>query len=92
MVDGCICARNKYPEEFDTEETKRPGLIVVYIGTHQPLFLRTTVERGCLRTTTARRRTMHQLQLPAMFLVHVLPLLLQTLSEIKIGWFVYLGS
>ena len=30
------------------------------------------------------RRTIHQLQLPAMFLVYVLPLLLQTLSEIKI--------
>jgi hypothetical protein len=26
MVDCYICARNKYPEEFDTEETERLGL------------------------------------------------------------------
>ena len=60
--------------------------------TYQTLFLSTTVERGCLPTTTAKRRTMHQLQLLAMFLVYVLPLLLQILSETKYGWSLYCGA
>ena len=81
MVDCCI-----YRHVSGTVPSSYCGarLPSHYSRKYQALFLRTTVERGCLPTTTARRRTIHQLQLPAMFLVYVLPLLLQTLSEIKI--------
>jgi hypothetical protein len=59
--------------------------------TFQALFLHpTTDEWGCFPTTIARGRTIHQLQLPAIFHVYVLPLLLQTLGEIKIWLIVVL--